>query len=135
VDAPVFIAQFVEWAADHPAVRAAALVGSWARGAAHAGSDIDLILIVTDPADFLQQAAWLNTFGVVERVMREDWGLVQSRRVYYQGGPEVEFGITTAEWAGTSPVDAGTARVVHDGLRILVDPDGLLADLLAALAV
>ncbi len=135
MSAPAFIAQFAEWAADHPDVRAAALVGSWARGAAREGSDIDLILIVTDPADFLQQDAWLNTFGVVERVTREDWGRVQSLRVYYQGGPEVEFGITTAEWVGTSPVDAGTARVVHDGLRILVDPDGLLADLLAALAL
>jgi hypothetical protein len=133
VDAPVFIAQFAEWAADRPGVRAAALVGSWARGAAHAGSDIDLILIVTDPADFLQGDAWIDTFGVVERVMREDWGRVQSRRVYYQGGPEVEFGVTTTEWVGTSPVDAGTARVVRDGLRILADPDGLLADLLAAL--
>jgi hypothetical protein len=135
VDAPAFIAQFAEWAANHPAVRAAVLVGSWARGAAHAGSDIDLILIVSDPADFLQGDAWFNTFGMVEDVMHEDWGRVQSLRVYYQGGLEVEFGITTAEWAGTSPVDAGTARVVHDGLRILVDPDGLLADLLAALTV
>jgi hypothetical protein len=135
MSAEAFIGQVAEWAADHPGIQAAALVGSWARGAARAESDIDLILIVSEPADFLRRDAWLRTFGVVERVTDEDWGRVQSRRAFYRGGPEVEFGITTAEWADTDPVDAGTARVVHDGMRILADPDGLLADLLAALAL
>lgn len=34
--------------------------------------------------------------------------------------------------AATDPVDPGTRRVVGDGLRILHDPDGLLARLLEA---
>ena len=55
----------------------------------------------------------------------EDWGLVQSRRVHYADGPEVEFGLTTTKWAAL-PLDPGTRQVVADGFEILYDPDGLL---------
>lgn len=51
---------------------------------------------------------------------------MQSRRVHYREGPEVEFGLTSPAWAHL-PLDAGTVRVVRDGFRVLHDPDGLLA--------
>ncbi len=35
-------------------------------------------------------------------------------------------------WAGTEPVDPGTRRVVTDGVRVLHDPEQLLADLVRA---
>jgi uncharacterized protein len=42
------------------------------------------------------------------------------------------------EWAPVSwaavPVDEGTAHVVADGLRVLLDPDGLLTRLVEAVA-
>jgi tRNA nucleotidyltransferase (CCA-adding enzyme) len=41
-------------------VRAAALVGSWARGAATAASDVDLVVLVDDPAVCLDdEASWI----------------------------------------------------------------------------
>ena len=45
----------------------------------------------------------------------EDYGLVQSRRVRYGNGVEVEFGITTIGWLNTAPIDEGSRRVMSDG--------------------
>lgn len=126
------IEQVRTWAPSQSAVVAAGLVGSWARGDARDDSDVDVILVTATPGVYLDDERWLADFGRVEQVTREDWGLVQSIRVYYVGGPEVEFGITTPEWTRTAPVDPGTAQVVADGLAILYDPTGALAALRAA---
>jgi hypothetical protein len=45
------------------------------------------------------------------------------------GGLEVDVGIATPAWAATSPIDAGTARVLKGGLIPLNDPDRLLREL------
>jgi hypothetical protein len=60
--------------------------------------------------------------------------LFRSKRVYYADGREVEFGITTVDWARIDPVDAGTRRVVADGMAILSDPDNILQALIEAVA-
>jgi hypothetical protein len=41
-------------------------------------------------------------------------------------GLEVEFGFASARWAKPSPPDAGTARVIREGCRIVHDPAGRL---------
>jgi len=56
----------------------------------------------------------------------EDWGKVTSLRVWYEGGEEVEFGITTPEWV-PHPIDEGTWKVISDGIRILFDRHDYLA--------
>ncbi len=38
----------------------------------------------------LRNTAWTETFGGVARTASEDWGMVQSLRVFYLHGPEVE---------------------------------------------
>jgi hypothetical protein len=43
----------------------------------------------------------------------------------------VEFGLTTPSWAAL-PLDAGTARVLIDGCRVVTD-DGVIAAALASL--
>jgi hypothetical protein len=116
------------WAARRDDVTAIALVGSHARGAARPDSDVDLVLIVERPADLLADTSWLRSFGPIGRQSVESWGRVTSVRVWYSDGPEVEFGFTTPEWA-THP-DEGTRRVVSDGIRILMDREGVLARLL-----
>lgn len=113
------------WAADHDDVLAVGLAGSWARGTATPESDVDLVLVVVNVHELLVDDRWLWQFGEVAGVSNENWGLVQSRRVQYVDGPEVEFGLTTTEWAAV-PLDPGTRRVVADGFVILHDPDGLL---------
>jgi hypothetical protein len=128
-----FLNQFTEWAARHEDILAVVLVGSFARGTARADSDIDLVLICDDPQRYLKDEQWLTNFGTVTGVQDEDWGLVQSKRVFYEDVGEVEFGLTTAQWVATDPVDAGTRRVIADGARILTDRTGMMASLVKAI--
>ena len=119
------------WAEADQDIEAVALVGSWARGTARPGSDVDLILIAGDPGRYLNDDAWLRRFGALRSVADEDWGVVQSRRAFYEDGLEAEFGLTTARWAAIHPFDAGTARVDRDGMRVLFDRSGDLGRLVA----
>lgn len=117
--------QLTTWAADRGDVHAVGLAGSWARGTATPDSDVDLILVVGNVREHLHDDGWLALFGRVVSVSNEDWGLVTARRVGYEDGPDVEFGLTTTQWAAL-PLDAGTRQVVADGFEIVHDPDGLL---------
>jgi predicted nucleotidyltransferase len=129
-----FLHRVTAWAASQPTISGVALVGSYARGEARADSDIDLVLLCTEPASLLIDTSWLHLFGAVERCQTEDWGLVQSLRVHYRESFEVEFGITSRVWAAL-PVDPGTQHVVAHGMRLLMDRDGLLGRLLEAVTV
>jgi predicted nucleotidyltransferase len=48
------------WATAQPKIRAVALVGSHARGAAGQDSDIDLVLLVVDPQGFRTDTTWIE---------------------------------------------------------------------------
>lgn len=129
-----FLNSVVDWAQHQPVISGAALVGSHARGEARPDSDIDLVLLCADLQGFLSDASWLERFGDVESCQTEDWGMVTSLRAQYRNGLEVEFGMTTPEWAGL-PIDPGTQSVVLNGLRILMDRDGTLSRLQDAVAL
>jgi hypothetical protein len=50
--------------------------------------------------------------------------------------PDVRgLAVVPPRWASTEPVDAGTRKVVTDGMRILYDPDGRLSALAVACQV
>jgi hypothetical protein len=123
------------WATSQPGVEAMALVGSHARGTARADSDIDLVLLVRDPAAFRADTGWLEA-ALRARPMRwrdEDYGALWSRRVWVaEGDGEIEFGFAAVAWGAVDPIDAGTRRVVGDGCRILYDPGGVLGRLCVA---
>lgn len=125
-----FLDALKTWAVKQPDILALAIVGSHARGMTRPDSDIDIIAIVDDPVHYLKTSAWLERFGQVRSISHEDWGLLQSRRVHYADGTEVEFGITVRSWASTDPLDPGTTEVVSDGMRILYDRETLLQSLL-----
>ena len=127
-----FVGQLITWAEGEPRLRAIALVGSHARGTARADSDIDLVILATDPDAFLSDTAWVGRFGRPGRMSREDWGGVISLRVFYEGA-EIEFSFGALSWAETDPVDPGTKEVLIDGLQTLYDPDGVLGDLLKSI--
>jgi predicted nucleotidyltransferase len=121
------VRRVAEWARDRDDVRALALVGSRARGDARADSDVDLVLLT--PAPGAVGDGWLAALPRAELVRSGDWGAIAERRARLPSGLEVEVGIGEPSWAATDPVDPGTRRVVADGLRIVHDPDGLLARL------
>lgn len=117
-----------------PGIVAIALVGSWARLSARPDSDVDLVVLTSDPETLLGTSAWFQVFGEDSELVRsEDFGPIQERRLRRPDGLEVELGIGRPHWAATEPPDAGTARVVRDGMRILFDPERLLASLAEAL--
>ena len=117
-----------QWARLDDRVIAFGLCGSYARGNPGPDSDIDFIVLCQEPKSLLEDRSWIQGFGSEARVAGpvEDYNLVQSFRVFY-GTTEAEFGVTDQAWAQL-PLDQETARVIHDGLKILYDPERRLAD-------
>ena len=108
------------WAAADPRIEAALLVGSCARGTQTADSDVDLVLITPDKARLVASPDFVRQFGAVERMQTEYYGKCTSVRVWYDNGPEVEFGLVEPSWLDL-PLDSGTRRVLCDGYRMLHD--------------
>jgi len=82
---------------------------------------------VLDVEPFLAAVVrWAEARPDIVAVALEYWGRVTSLRVRYEDGREVEYGITTRQWAAL-PLDAGTRRVIRGGMRILLDRQNDLA--------
>jgi len=124
--------EVVLWASKREDVLGVALVGSHARGEAAQGSDVDLVLVLRRVEPLFADDRWLAKFGQPTSIEHEDHGIVRSRRVRYARGLEVEWGLTDARWCVVDPLDPGTAKVVASGMRVLHDPNGIVAALAAA---
>lgn len=124
------------WADTRPDVLALALVGSYAHpsGAETAESDVDIIVVTSDPDRYTGGTEHLPPALELPLLRAKQWGMVAERRSRHAAtGLVVELNITTPLWAATEPeVDGGTRRVVRDGIRVLHDRDGLLAKLIDA---
>ncbi|MEV6599515.1 nucleotidyltransferase domain-containing protein [Actinoplanes sp. NPDC051346] len=124
------VRQVERWAAAHDDVRGVVVVGSWALDKARMDSDVDIV-VLTDTAAHADPEVWSRLLG--GRLLREQqWGPLREVRLQQPSGFEVEIGIAPLSWADTDPVDAGTARVITAGHRVVYDPDGRLAALSAA---
>lgn len=55
----------------------------------------------------------------------EDYKLVQSLRVVYEDGPEMEFGITSMEWIADAQRQS-SGEILSGGYRVIYDPDNLV---------
>jgi predicted nucleotidyltransferase len=121
-----FLDAFVSWAEAQPDVHGIALVGSYARNAAREDSDIDLVLLTDQPQKYLEDIRWIERFGAPEKHQVEDYGKLISLRVWYPNAPEVEYGITTPDWAAL-PLDDGTRQVISDGMFVLSERGSLLS--------
>jgi predicted nucleotidyltransferase len=121
-----FLNEVTNWASTQPDIQALALVGSYARNAATETSDVDLVLITTNPYQYLQNSDWILQFGVVEKQQVEDYGLLTSIRVWYVDGREIEYGITDERWAAI-PLDEGSRRCISDGMRVLFERNHILS--------
>ena len=130
----------LSWATAQPKIRAVALVGSRARGTAHPDSDIDLMLLATDPNSFRADNTWVaeinwHAIGIRPHLWQdEEYGAAWSRRIWL---PDcrwpVELTFASLSWANANSPDAGTRQVISHGCRILHDPDALLARLCKAI--
>jgi predicted nucleotidyltransferase len=121
-----FLDAFVRWASDQSDVQALALVGSYARGVARDDSDIDLVILTDQPEKYLDDIEWTERFGTLDKHQIEDYGKLTSVRIWYQNGVEVEYGITTPDWAAI-PLDAGTREVISAGMIVLFERGILLS--------
>ena len=120
-----FLSHLQTWAQQQPDITGILLVGSYARGTARADSDVDLVILTTQPQRYLDSNSFAEQFGTISKWQKEDWGKVTSIRVWYRDGLEVEFGITLPDWA-EQPLDAGTRQVIADGMKIVFDQAGSL---------
>jgi predicted nucleotidyltransferase len=121
-----FLNMFVDWASEQPDVQGVAVVGSYARDEARDDSDVDFVILTDQPEKYLEDILWIEQFGRVEKHQIEDYGKLASLRVWYQNGVEVEYGITTPDWAAI-PLDAGTQEVMRGGIKVLFERGSLLS--------
>jgi aminoglycoside 6-adenylyltransferase len=124
-----FLEQITAWAGEQPDVRAVFLVGSQARRVVPADelSDVDLVLVVDDPAAYVESAGWLEAFGRPLLTFFEPTplgGLVE-RRVLFDSGLEVDFNLAPAAGMTALLADPEAMAVVARGYRILHDELGL----------
>jgi hypothetical protein len=132
------LAPISAWARSRPDIRGLALVGSWARGSAQSDSDIDLMLLVSEPQKFRSDEHWLTEIdwagGRVADWHDAEYGSSWSRHVALEPRCQIEFTFCAPAWASTDPIDAGTANVVSGGCRVLVDKMQLFGNLLTAVS-
>jgi uncharacterized protein len=116
-----------DWVETKDNIRGRALVGSFARHEARTDSDIDLVLLTKDPAEF-RDDTWLPSIdwpGAGVRLIKwsnEEYGAVWSRRALFHPQCEVEFAFALTAWADISPMDVGTKRVISDGCAFCTIP-------------
>ncbi|MBM3137377.1 MAG: nucleotidyltransferase domain-containing protein [Chloroflexi bacterium] len=115
-----FLNQDRKWGKSADDISALILIGSYARGEVRQDSDIDLVIIAENPERYFLNQSWLKVFDNPLRTEHEDWGLVQSLRVWFGSGLEVEFGFTSKVWI-SEPLAEGTRQTLSDGYRILLE--------------
>jgi uncharacterized protein len=137
--APPILEIVNDWAKSQESIHGLALVGSHARNATRPDSDIDFVFLSKNPNDF-RSAAWLTGLewsragAHLAKWADEEYGVVWSRRIWLKPDFELDVVFAPLSWAGVSPVDKGTERVVSDGCRVLYDPAGLFDRLKLAVA-
>lgn len=129
------LARLTAWAAGHALVRALILESSRAVEGAplDAISDYDILLVLRDTQPFVDDEAWLRAYGeplVMFRDTQTTWGITTyTRLVLYADGAKIDYIL----WPAALPRLVVAARKLPDvldwGYRVLLDKDGLTAEL------
>jgi len=136
--AGAIVSAVTAWALAREDIRGMALVGSWARGNRHQGSDLDLLLLSDRADEYRRRRKWLNQIdfeGVGYRVLSAEnasYGVVWSRHITLVPAAKVEMTFARCSWARTDPIDVGTRSVVRDAFRVIFDKDRVFAALVDA---
>jgi aminoglycoside 6-adenylyltransferase len=129
------VERFVRWAEDCPEIRAAIVVGSRARvdHPADEWSDLDLLIITTDPQHFISATDWVNNVGkpLLEFVEPTGTGDDLELRVLFEGMLDVDFAMVPIQriqqLQGRIPRELAVqiSNTFSRGMRILLDKDHL----------
>jgi aminoglycoside 6-adenylyltransferase len=137
------IVRFRRWAETRSDIRAAILAGSRARigHSADEWSDLDIIVMTTDPEHYLSTSDWINNFGktLLTFIDTSSASNDKLRVVLYEGMLDVDFCIVpcegmqkSAQWIDKT-IKANSDRKALDwiwnvygrGVRVLIDKDGI----------
>ena len=151
--------RFTAWANTRPDIRAAVVIGSRARieRPADEWSDLDIIIFTTSPQYYLTRVDWLENIGTPLLTYLQDTptGGQRERRALFEGGHDVDFTIVSNAEAKSLlrflrvrrripqllqllPREksrkimreiADFARIIHRGMRVLADKDGVAVHL------
>ena len=121
-----FIEDFMRWATKRKDIRAAALVGSYAREELDKDSDVDLVIITETPQKYTSDTEWIRVFGKPITKKIEKYEKLTSLRIWYENGLEIEYGFTNREWIQSLSKDE-LKMVTNDGLRVLFEKETLLS--------
>lgn len=91
-------------------------------------SDVDIMLVTEERGLYLETDAWVRELGGVRLVKTRQWGPMTERRFVMPSGLEVEVGVGLPSWL--DPADEGVRRTIEDGVSVVYDPRGILAELL-----
>jgi aminoglycoside 6-adenylyltransferase len=129
MDAQILLGAVATWGRQRPDVQAVLLVGSHARTELPADrwSDIDLVMVVDDPAPYAASQDWLGAFGQPLLTFLEPTavGGFMERRVLFAAGQEVDFSLLPLAAAAHLTERAEITAVLMRGFRVLVDKLGL----------
>jgi hypothetical protein len=90
------------------------------------------MLLALDPTWFRRDGGWLaqidwRRVGSTVRTWRDaGYGVVWSRHVLLDDGPEIEFGSGAPSWTAVDPIDPGTRQVVAGGCHPVHALEGLI---------
>ena len=118
-----------DWARERPDVRAAVLVGSYAREDVPADrwSDLDVILIVDDPQPYADDREWVGEFGTPVLTFLEPTavGDQRERRVLYETGEDVDLPLISLAALERLEASENATGLLRRGYRLLHDEIGL----------
>jgi hypothetical protein len=120
MDISNFINEVEKWTREQDTIHALILVDSYGNGENREDSHVDLQLITTTPKLYIDNPSFVNNFGVVVQSKIEKHGIVNSIRIWYSNGLEVEFRITTPIWIST-PLEEDTRKVLSNGYKVIID--------------
>ena len=107
-----------------------ALIGSRAHGTERTNSDIDLLIVTTDIAQYFENPAYVSHhWGSFRYARREKWFSGETIRAFYrEENGQIEYNFVNPEWASL-PANDEACRIIKDGMKILYDPQGILEKL------
>ena len=130
------IDRITNWADTTSDVRAALILGSRARKdhPADDWSDLDILVFACNPDQFVLSSTWATTLAPAWLTFIERTGDGKSweRRTLYEGGLDVDVALNPVEALDSilQGIPADVADIIRRGVKILVDKDGQLAQIM-----